>query len=778
MSFNKKRVNKITEKKRFLRQIFMCFLLPIPLIVLSIFLVYNNYKNLSLTQLRKNSISNLSALADVIDSSLDELQNTTLLLSSNNDLYDIFYSNDKLNQLDSYKIETMKNTLVKFKSTKALIDSVYVLHKTSDEIIDTSGTYDTKNFFGMNSIYKDYSRNFWMNLNVNTPYYKILNSTTLKTATYDVSSKRNVIPFVTANIESFKSPNLFVINISGDKLQSLLNKYKFISSMDLSIVNKKGVMFDSTNSPLCSKFVKNKNFLQILKKSKNSFSKLNVNGNTYMVMSFSSSTAKFNDFIYVAFIPYNDFYKNLVNVKKIAYLIVFFSMCISVFCAYFLSKKIYSPINNLVHILKKNNPNSSYTNLGEIKYLNSQIEEIIASKDTLKNNVSELTPLVSTQYLTKILTDINFMMDEDIRNFIYSNELNFPYSSFCVSIFELNFTENYNSLYTYEECLLAVKGISKMLQSIALGNYSTQLIKMSKTRICLVINIDKNECIKDIIENIKDVISIFTYDRNLIDILVGIGRPYPFLRGMNKSYAEAFKALSSLSPLCEEKIKLYSSDIIKSKFNYSISDENKLYNFLIGCYKDESINLIDSIIEKNTNKNSSTALIKSLYISIYNTILRAADDKKLSTSDIMDKNYLDITSDIDNISIGTLDNYIRNLVVKFLNVNKRSGKFDINEITSYVNNHYNEDIYLEKVAEIFNISDKYLSKIFKTKVGIPFHNYLSNLRIAESKKLLLETDLSVTKIGEMVGFSTHSTFFRMFKKFEGVNPTQYRNSMR
>ncbi len=746
-----------------------------PIIFLSILLVYNNYKTLSEEQLKKNSISNLSALANVVDNSLNELQNTTLLLSSNNNLYDIFYSNYKLDQLDTYKIADIQNTLLKFKSTKPIIDSVYILNKISNEVIDTSGTYSTDNFYERTSNYKDYNRDFWMNLTVDTLYYKILNVTTLKTATYETFNRRNVIPFVTSNIESLKSPNLFVINISANELQNLLDKYKFIPSMDLSIVNKKGVMFDSTNSILCNKFIEDKNFLHLLHKSNDGFFQFNVNDNKYMVMSFSSDTAKFNDFIYVAFIPYNDFYANLVNIRRLAYLIIFFGMCTSVFCAYFLSKKIYSPINNLVHVLKKNNPNSSYNNLGEIEYLNNQIDEILLSKNTFKNNISKLTPLVYSQYLTKILTDTNFMADEDLRDFINSQKIEFDYSSFCVSLFDLNFTEKYHSTYKNQEFLLAINGISKMLQNIALGNYTTQLLKMGKTRICIIINVSENENIQAILENLKDVISIFTYDRNLINITAGIGRVYPFLRGIQKSYAEAFKSLSSLSTVCEENIKLYSSDIAEKKFNYSISDENKLYNYLIGSYKNEAITLLDSIIEKNTKQDSSQYLIKGLYVNIYNTILQVADDKKISISKIMDKDYLDIDLEINHLSITTLDSYIHNLMIKLLEANKCNGRFDINEITVYVNNHYNEDIYIEKIADIFNISDKYLAKIFKNSTGVSFHSYLISLRITESKKILLGTDLSITKIGEMVGFSTHSTFFRVFKNFEGVNPTQYRS---
>jgi len=764
--------NKGIERKRFLSQIFLCFLLPILIMLLSTFLVYNNYKNSLKNQITKNNISNLSALADTIDSSLNELQSTTLLLSTNSDLYNIFYSDYKVaDEIDISKFRSITDTLLKFKATKSFIDSVYMLHKNSNEVLTVNGSYDIDSFYSKASKYKAYNKDFWMNLKLDSIYYKILNPTSLEANSDDIYYKRDVIPFVTANIESFKSNNLFVINISTDQFASLLDKYKFSKDSILSIINKKGVMFASTNTDVCKEFTTDSTFLSELNPNKKDPFEYTVNGNKYMAISFVSSAAKFNDFIYVALVPYNDFYQNLSAIKRLAYFIILFGMCISIFTAYFLSKKIYSPINNLIHVLKKNNPNSSYDN--EIDYLNTQIGEIIASTDTLKGNISELTPLVSAQYLTKILTDIDFMLDENVKNFINSGKMTFEHSSFCVSLFELNFTEKYHSIYTNTEYLLAIRGISKMLQNITPWDYPIQMLRIAKTKICIIINVPQNESLEKILENIKNVISIFSYDSDLINITVGIGRIYPYLMGMNKSYNEAVKTLSTLSPLSEENIQIYSNNLFEKKFNYSINDENKLYNYLIGCYKNEAIDLINFIIEENKQNLSHTSL-KLLYLSIYNTISRVATEKKVSISKIMDKDYIDLESNVIDYSVSVIDDFIKKVVSKLSEVNKINSKFDINEIITYINEHYTEDIYLEKIAEIFNISDKHLSKVFKNLTGISFHTYISNLRITKSKKLLLETDLSVIKIGEMVGFSTHSTFFRIFKKFEGINPTQFR----
>lgn len=772
----KKEIYESVEKKRFLKKIFACFLLPITIMLLCTFLVYNNYKNLSETQIKNNSLTNLSAVAGVVDSSLNELQNTTLLLSADNGLYDIFYSENALNKLDSSNIQSMTNTLGKFKATKNLIDSVYVLHKESNEVLDSDGTFNTDTYYNRASVYKNYDENFWMKLKVDTNFYKILDPTSLSTTSSQSSKKRIVIPFVTSNIDNFKSNNTFVINISETELSNMLEKYKFMPNINLSIINKAGVQFASTDKIISEGFTKNKSFLSSLQKTDNNFFQCTVNGNKYMYISFTSNTAKFNDFVYVAFIPYKDFYSNLVSIRNLAFLIISFGVCISIFSAYFMSKKIYSPIHNLIGILSTNNPESLNSNLGEIDYLNNQIESILKNENKLKNNISLLTPLASEQYILKILTNNDFIMDKNVKDFLSSNHINFKYDSFCASLVELNFTEKYHTLYNDSQYLLAINGVSRMLEDIALSDYPTHVLHITNTKLCVLINLPKDEFIDHIMENIKNVISIFIYDNDLININVGMGRIHMDFSGMNKSYNEATKALHCLSPLMEENIKIYSDDLSTRKLNYSINDENKLYNYLIGCYKEDAVNLLNSIIVKNQKENPSDSFMKNLYMSIYNTISRVADEKNMNLPEIMGVDYLDIEASRNSISLSKLNAYIYKLVDKLLIITKSSNKLDINLITDYIKNNYQQDIYLEKIATVFNVSDKYLSRIFKDILGMAFHDYLSQIRINKSKDMLLETTLSVVKIGEMVGFSTHSTFFRVFKKYEGVNPTQYRDS--
>lgn len=97
-------------------------------------------------------------------------------------------------------------------------------------------------------------------------------------------------------------------------------------------------------------------------------------------------------------------------------------------------------------------------------------------------------------------------------------------------------------------------------------------------------------------------------------------------------------------------------------------------------------------------------------------------------------------------------------------------------ICQYVEDHLAEELYVERIAEAMDYSPKYLSRIFREKMGLTLSDYICKAKIERAKHLLLTTSLSVAEIGEHIGFESRTTFFRSFKKLEGISPTEYRKN--
>ena len=97
-------------------------------------------------------------------------------------------------------------------------------------------------------------------------------------------------------------------------------------------------------------------------------------------------------------------------------------------------------------------------------------------------------------------------------------------------------------------------------------------------------------------------------------------------------------------------------------------------------------------------------------------------------------------------------------------------------IHRYIEEHYKERLTLDMLAGEAKINKYYLAHIFKQNYGISPINHMIACRIRESKRLLTETDLSLSQISGVLGFSSPSYFSQTFRKAEGVSPAEYRRA--
>lgn len=101
----------------------------------------------------------------------------------------------------------------------------------------------------------------------------------------------------------------------------------------------------------------------------------------------------------------------------------------------------------------------------------------------------------------------------------------------------------------------------------------------------------------------------------------------------------------------------------------------------------------------------------------------------------------------------------------------------INLALTFIIDNYNKPIGLQDVSEFTRTSENHLSTLFREITGINFLQYLNGYRINKSAELLRTTNLNISEVAEKCGFPTPSYFTKIFRRFAGVTPTQYRDSI-
>lgn len=95
-------------------------------------------------------------------------------------------------------------------------------------------------------------------------------------------------------------------------------------------------------------------------------------------------------------------------------------------------------------------------------------------------------------------------------------------------------------------------------------------------------------------------------------------------------------------------------------------------------------------------------------------------------------------------------------------------------IREFIAKHYKEDISLQDVAGSMNYSDAYFCKIFKQCFDKSFLVYLTEYRVEKAKGLLADMSINIKDVSAEVGYRDSNYFARVFKRSEGITPTEYR----
>lgn len=117
------------------------------------------------------------------------------------------------------------------------------------------------------------------------------------------------------------------------------------------------------------------------------------------------------------------------------------------------------------------------------------------------------------------------------------------------------------------------------------------------------------------------------------------------------------------------------------------------------------------------------------------------------------------------------------------NVKRILSNIDLDEnkklqiIVNYIDDNFSQQISIEELAQLVNLTKEYLCTFFKKHMGMTISHYIQNNRIAKAKMYLKRfPDKKVKEISVLCGFESASYFCMVFKKFVGITPEEFRYS--
>lgn len=227
-----------------------------------------------------------------------------------------------------------------------------------------------------------------------------------------------------------------------------------------------------------------------------------------------------------------------------------------------------------------------------------------------------------------------------------------------------------------------------------------------------------------------------------------------------------------------ESIQLYKNSGVRDTLQYPLHLESRLITKIkTGDLQKARKTLNELFAYLLLYEGHDIRRIRVRIVELCSLLSRAAIEHGSDVDRILDLNEKLISSiliakDVYEISYILHDNM--DIFTESLFYTSDKGNSLIRNATEYIAVHFSEEITLTDVAEAIHLNATYLSTLFRQVTGRSFKDYLNQVRIREAQHLLKNTDYPIMEISIACGFSDQSYFTKVFRKYTGLTPKQYR----
>ncbi len=757
--FNKKET-RLTVFVKLLASYFIVLLIPV---IIGIVL-FNRIESSMVENAHKSNTAMLEQVRIALDNRFKEVEQLSLQISLNQRLNHLMTTQQEVSNYEY--IEFIKE-LKKYQTVSTHIDDYYLYFSQSDVLLSPTMKTNSSLFFNhikqyQHSTYDEImtSKMSGFHLRDYFPSEKVTMS----------SGEENIITLIQSlpygEVTDVKGA--LMIHIDEKQIRKMLQQLEGFNKgvMYIADENKEIMMSTNENEDTFNEIK------SLLNTKEGSFEE-EIDGKA-MVASFTTSEK--NDWTYVSLFPRDIVLAEVNQVKYWAVGLLLISIVVGIIVSYYLANQNYRPIREVVHtVIGNERPKGKFTN--ELDLIKQTIVNSIDKQSQLKHIVSQQKPVIRANFILRLIRGQVDLMTSPEKE-LASMGINFKWDYFSVIIIQID-----------DYCQFTNENVDTnwVMTRFIIANLSEEIfddkgytIEIERDKLVILNNHDtdseRNKSVQ-LVKELKDILK----QRFNIKISVAISQIHYGLNKVSEGYGEAIMALDYRVIKGPGSIIFYNDIKNNSGYDYHfpVETEVQILNF---AKNGDFVNVektLNQIFSNNVQQEMTPEISKCLSYDLLSTWV-----KLLSNLSVEDKKmFMDMQQPFKVISesntVDELQQKINSLYYEFCHKIQKNqstqGERLYKEITHFIEENYNHNMLsLGMIAEHFAMNPSYLSTFFKKQGGITLSECITKVRIEESKKMLSNRQLTIAEIATAVGYANSVGLIRVFKKFEGVTPGQYR----
>ncbi|KKO53644.1 helix-turn-helix transcriptional regulator [Paenibacillus sp. DMB20] len=764
----KKKIAARLKKRNSVYAIFLLSYVSILIVTLSSAFVYYAKINKQITM--QTELSTVTLLGQLKTDIEDEIQ---YIKELSNDL--VF--NSKLEQIakgvPAYTYaELMKDMSSKHKPREMLFDYLVYINAT-DEIVTPNIKMKARKFFNLMYEFVDLDYDAFDREYLHGYHFQEL-MPIQKMNQYD-SQKVDVLPYIQSFPMSSKSEPLgqVIFFIDAGNMFSMIHQVHQVTNSNIYVLDEQDrVILSSQDAP------------PINAEKLESFGKLT---NTRHEIT-NKIVSENNGWKYIASTPKSLYFKENFNYLMNFIAIFLIYLVAGLIFVRYLAKRSYKPlkeINDLIRVHTQASPGGK----NEYENIKKTIVDQIQNDKELNEVIEKQLPIVRRDYLLHLIRGMVTQYDE-VPQQLRSIGIHFTSDTFLIGALEIDM----DSPFFMNNSNMSEKNLS--LARVVAENVSCELMKEHFT--CYFLDLGRNQSM--FLLNLKEgspseAVSIakkqgdefirFVYQFYQLNLNVGLSSPYTELKNMPTCFDEAKKALEH-SKLRDVNEAVGFGDLGNLTFDYyySMESEHQLVNLLKSGQYEQAKQFLGNIMEVNVSKNISANAAKLLLYEMASTLMKVknfflvAKGEEPASNEFVIEAMLRQSPSMEAAKrrfLETIDH------MSALTENQNVSKTEklVNRIAEYINEHAGDNwLDLNMLSQEFEVTPQYISNVFKKYKHENVKDYIAKLKLRAAKELLVTTELPVREIAARLGYATEAGIIRLFKKYEGVTPGDFRINAR
>ncbi|WMJ86576.1 helix-turn-helix transcriptional regulator [Anaerocolumna sp. MB42-C2] len=493
----------------------------------------------------------------------------------------------------------------------------------------------------------------------------------------------------------------------------------------------------------------------------------------YLVIRYASDNSGLEYYMLQPMVAVNS--RSMYSIIVLA-VFIFAAVTVGIVLSYYMSKKSATPINDIMKEVSQSTK-AFKGHQAVFLSLKETFNHLVNTNTDMARMIESQKPFLRNSFFNRLLYG-NFTTEEEAS--IIADNIGLPHKDrvFGILIFRFNTEIDKiveDDLKLINSCILSLIEVMKAKLPDSL------FTNLDSNQVVLMFSIDKKrreyfrEETEYKIKKIKEAMpanvseQFFVYGGNEVESLTEL----------KDSYNNAVYMFQNEKGQIDNTVIWYINNFVNIP-SYPPQDFSlKLMHYVMAGDNEGLHDALEDIIKKYFIENNLPVYLQHMLLNELQTVLFriirriGADESEYRTY----YNKLEENSNATLLNQITLTLNLYRTVCKGVNDKKKLKDTSAltASIASYIDINYGDkNLSLTSVADIFSISEPYLSSIFKQSLGINFSTYMEGIRIDKAKEFLEKTSLSIGEISDHVGYGSTNSFCRAFKRVTGTSASEYR----